>query len=138
MSVDYAYLRHFATARDKESSGLPNADGDEYLSWQEIKHQKQKQIYRECGAYCKAEMNKSMAKLWRDRADVLYANADFDGLMQLRKHIEVQRIPAESYANILQERHKLLKGEIESIRESNRSLRVNSIREKQMVSARML
>lgn len=133
---DYAYLRHFSLVRDKEAARLTCCDN--HQSWPEIKHQKQKQIYRQCAQYSKAEINNSLAKLWKERGDKLYAGGDFDGLMQLRHHIEIQRLPKGNYAELLQQRHQELQEEISSIRESNRRLRVSSIREKQSISVRMI
>lgn len=132
----YAYLRHFTMVREKETARLAGQMVEE--SWKMIRHQKQKQIYRQCGGYCQEEKNRGLADIWQKRADRLYARGDFDGLLQLRQHIEVQSFRSTEYAQLLQARHRELQDEIAIMREATRRLRISMMREKQLLSPRML
>ncbi len=131
----HAYLWHFAMVYEKESARLKGESETE--SWNVIKHQKQKLIYRQCLNYCDIEVNHSLGKLWKARARSLYANADFDGLMQFRQHIEAKSFTAEGYMQLLKTRHKELQDEISKLREDTRRVRVDMIREKHVTAARM-
>lgn len=132
----HAYLWHFAMAHEKESVRLMGEPAGE--SWKVLKHQKQKQIYRQCLLYCEGEAHRGLAKIWAKRLDRLYARADFDGLLQLRRHIEVQSFKSSEYIELLKKRHHDLQNEITAMRESIRRLRVNIIREKQLLAPRVL
>ncbi|GEM_PF-4260380 len=136
VSRSYAYLWHFAMAREKETARMMGESIRE--SWKAVKHQKQKQLHRQSVAYCKKEPNRGLAQIWQERADKLYAAGDFEGLMQLRQRIEIQTIEPGAYAELLQERHQQLQDEIAELRESTRRLRVSIIREKQSFAPRSL
>lgn len=132
VSRDHHYLRHFALAYEKEAQrvGMPLAKE----LWKRIKHQKQKALHRQCVTYSESEVNQSLAKTWKNRADALYARGDFDGLVQLRRAIEDKSFPATCYAVLLQERHEQLQEEIAELREDTRRLRVSFIRERKTLS----
>ena len=136
VSRSYAYLWHFAMAREKESARVMGESSRE--SWKAVKHKKQKHVYRQCVAYCGDEANRGLAKIWQKRADKLYAAGDFDGLLQMRQRIEIQTMAPAAYAELLQERHQQLQDEIAELRESTRQLRVSIIREKQTTAPRLL
>jgi len=133
----YAYLWHFAMAREKEASRLM-AGAYEGESWKVVKHQKQKKIFRQCEGYCKEEFNRGLARIWQRRAEKLYAAGDFDGLLDLRRHIETQSFKPAEYKQLLQQRHHDLQQEITEMRDAARRHRVIAMREKQVLSPRFL
>ena len=133
----YAYLWHFAMAREKEAQRYehPLVSLD---SWKALKHQKQKQIHRLCISRSTEEKSTRLAKIWQKRADKLYASADLGGLLQLLAHIEAHNLSAEEYVELLKKRHQGLQLEITELRESTRRLRLNNIRGQQNPSYRVL
>ena len=131
----HAYLRHFAMVHEKEAKRVQNAV--EVDSWKSIKHQKQKEVYRECSQYCEAEINRSLANIWQVRADNFYKNADFDGLLKLRRQIEGKSFSQTRYAATLQTRYKQLQTEISELRENTRKVKVTMLRDKKISSQRM-
>lgn len=126
---NYAHLWHFAVSREKEAErahhDLPATETS-----MAIKHRQQKRIYRDCVAYAAREESRVLCRIWKDRADDMYAAADFVGLVALRRLIEAHLFESEEYFDILEERHKILQADIDTIRESNRQIRVEKTREK--------
>ena len=133
----YAYLWHFAITREKEIQRIaPHLSID--TSWQTLKHQKQKQLHRECVARCLEEPSRTLGRIWEKRANKLYAEGDFGGLIQLLQKIENQNLEPTDYAELLKQRNMSLQDEINELRESARQIRISSVKQPKAYESRAI